>query len=92
MGNIVALDVREGHNVFVHMPGCVVVLIYANIVWKTYDNFMNLCHGTKPINCKVDDTQMQHLFVSRLYKRQEWQNLAFKNFQKILVKEWARNM
>ena len=32
MGDIVALDVREGHNVFVHMPGCVVVLIYANIV------------------------------------------------------------
>ena len=36
---------------------------------------------------KVGDTRFQHLYVSRLYKRQEQQNVVFKNFQKI----WQRN-
>jgi hypothetical protein len=38
---------------------------------------------------KVGDTRNQHLYVSRLYKRQERQNVAFENFQKNLAKEWA---
>jgi len=32
--------------------------------------------------CKVGDTRNQHIYVSRLYKRQERQNVAFENFQK----------
>jgi len=37
---------------------------------------------------KVGDTRNQHLYVSRLYKRQERQNVAFENFEKNLAKEW----
>jgi hypothetical protein len=36
---------------------------------------------------KVGDTRNQHLYVSCLYKCQEQQNVACKNFQKI----WQRN-
>ena len=35
-----------------------------------------------PPSFKVGDTRNQHLYVSQLYKHQEWQNVAFKNFQK----------
>jgi hypothetical protein len=38
----------------------------------------------------LGDTRNQHLYVSRLYKRQERQNVAFEKFQKNLVKEWAQ--
>ena len=41
-------------------------------------------------SCKVGDTRNQHLYVSRLYKRQERQIVAFENFRKKLVKEWAQ--